>query len=29
MYSDFETRVKGHLRSSEPTRINPTPMTSC
>jgi len=29
VYSDFETRVIGHSRSSEPTRIDPSPMTSC
>jgi len=25
---DLETLVRGHSRSSEPTRINPPPMTS-
>jgi len=29
VYSDFETLVMGHSRSSEPTRIDPPPMTSC
>ena len=28
LYSDLETRVMGHSRSSEPTCIDPTPMTS-
>ena len=28
VYSDLETRINGHLRSSEPTRIDPPPMTS-
>jgi len=28
VYRDLETRVRGHSRSSEPTRIDPPPMTS-
>ena len=28
MYRDLETRVTGHSRSSEPTRIDLPPMTS-
>jgi len=28
MYSDLETRVMGHSRSSKPTQIDPTPLIS-
>jgi len=28
LYSDLEILVMGHSRSSEPTRIDPPPMTS-
>ena len=27
VYSDLETRVRGHSRSSEPIRIDPPPIT--
>jgi len=27
-YIDLETRVRGHLRSSEPTHVDPPPLTS-
>jgi len=26
---DLEIRVRGHSRSSEPTRVDPSPTTSC